>query len=219
MKLRSGCTSQPLRCAGEGLISLMVGLGVSILAIGAMLSAYRATVAVSLPATRSATRDGQIASALMAAQIELQQAGFGVLASEGANLLVTAAGDSIVWRYRRNQGDATFECAGLSIERSDPPDAGSDGLYWLPPVTCTNPASVDPSGWGATPRLVASTAAFYAPSEEERMYELSNARFRIEQPAVCGPFGQAAVNRALVVLEDSGRNPPEAIFEQCLTNP
>ena len=55
---------------------MMIGLVISLLTIGAMLAIYKVAIEVSGNASRTATRDGQVSSAMLAAQIELQQAGY-----------------------------------------------------------------------------------------------------------------------------------------------
>jgi prepilin-type N-terminal cleavage/methylation domain-containing protein len=200
---------------GFNLIELMVAMLLSILTVAAMLMTYRSMVAVSVPATRSAVRDGQATSALLAAQIELQQAGFGILpADAGVNLDVTG-GNRIVWRYRATVGAANpILCAGLRLQATG---AATDGIYYLNPVACNSAADALTF---PTSRLLASAAVLFEPGDESRRYNLSTARFRLEPNQSCGPFGIAgpAPNRTRVVMEDTAPNPDVAIFTYCLTN-
>ncbi len=208
----------PSRQSGSSLVSTLVGLLLAVLTAGAMLVAYRATVSVSMGAQRSAVRDGQAASALLAAQIELQQAGFGMNPAEGTNVFVDTSDRRIVWRYRDAVGDATFLCSGLQLVIG----TAADGIYRLTPVACTT-AQNHPD-WDVDERqLLASDAVLFEPpdADEKRNYNLSTARFRLATNQSCGPFGIAstAVLRTLVVMEDTAPDPDVTIFSYCLTNP
>lgn len=209
------------RQCGEGLVGMMIGLLVALVTVLAMLMAYRTTVAVAVPATRSAMREAQVASALLAAQMELQQAGYGMLPADGGtNVFVDNGGRRIVWRYRQNVGDAAFLCAGLQLVASTPVDPDTDGLYRLPPVACAS-ANAPPAWAGASaPQLLASEAALFEPGDEARRYELSAAQFQLQPNQNCGPFGISAgtATRTRVLLVDVARTPAVAIFSYCLTN-
>jgi hypothetical protein len=211
------------REAGEGLVPLMVGMLLTLLAVLAMLTSYRAMVSVSIPATRTALRDGQAASALLAAQIELQQAGFGINAgATGANVAVDEGGRRIVWRFLERLDSTQPKCAGLLLvtETTD-----NDGIYFLPPADCDS-ADAPPS-WGgsAAPRLIASASVLYEPDTDEedvdgevRSYDLSEAIFSTDAGQDCGPFGirREEGNRTLVTLRDTVND--VTVFSYCLTN-
>src|SRR5690606_32208487 len=95
--------ARPAGIAGETLVGLMVGMALSLLTVAAMLALYQGMVAVSRDTTRLAQRDGQVASAAMAAQMELQQAGFGIEpGTPGSSLWVAPDGQRVVWRDRKS---------------------------------------------------------------------------------------------------------------------
>lgn len=123
---------------GMSLVGILVGLLLSSLAALATLSLYRTLVARSSESRQRASQDGNLASGTLAAQMELQGAGFGVgtastpavantdlivLANaslSGAQLGGTAqpfastgisAGNAIVWGT--NPTLSTYECAAL----------------------------------------------------------------------------------------------------------
>lgn len=208
---------------GEGLIPMMIGMLLTLFAVLAMLMAYRTMVAVAVPASRAALRDGQSASALIAAQIELQQAGFGVdtAVDGGVNIIVTGAGREIIWRFRRQLDDPSPSCAGLRLVTSSA--TGSGGIYFLPPLDCLSAAT--PPAWPVgTPRLIASETVLYEPAEDDeregevRSYNLSDAVFELIPGQDCGPFGipGAEPTRTRVMLRDTVRN--VQVFTYCLTN-
>lgn len=66
------------RQRGFNLISLMIGMVISLITVLAMLSLYRTLVGVSVESASLAKVEGQKASGLLTAQIALQQAGFGL---------------------------------------------------------------------------------------------------------------------------------------------
>ena len=63
---------------GFSLVSLMVGTVVSMIVVVAMVAVYKVTLHLSVSAAQDARSDGQTASALLIAQMALQNAGFGV---------------------------------------------------------------------------------------------------------------------------------------------
>ena len=193
--------------AGETLVGLMVGMALSLLTVAAMLALYQGMVVVSRDTTRLAQRDGQVASAALAAQMEMQQAGFGIEpGTPGSSLWVSADGTRVVWRFRPVLDDLRLQCAGLVL--ADPAgtgpggglvvpagagDAGAGGLYFLPPVDCN---SADDAGlpWGQPgeppPRLLASETAFdLGRPDEVGGFGLAGARFRQVAASACSTYG------------------------------
>lgn len=163
------------RQRGESLIGIMVGLVISLLTISVMLVLYKTLIETSANASRSALRDGQVASALLSAQEELQEAGFGVPLSDALDtkLLISDSGKQIVWRYMALSDDTelsdvdtdgTSMCAGFLLEDDSDADTGR-GLYRLTPKACSSVTSVT---WSSSERVpVASSAAFFEPSQKD----------------------------------------------------
>lgn len=155
------------RQAGVSLISMMVGLMISLLVIASMLVFYRSIIEVTNNASREARRDGQVAAALLAAQMDLQSAGFGVPASSApgtlsTNVFIGGNGKEIVWRNKSDPGAAAYQCSGLLIV-----DAGTtQGLYTLPAQTPC--ASASTATWAANAgQLIAGSAAFFVPTRKD----------------------------------------------------
>jgi len=198
------------RIAGETLVGLMVGMALSLLTVAAMLALYQGMVAVLRDTTRLAQRDGQVASAAMAAQMEMQQAGFGIEpGTPDSSLWVALDGRRVVWRFRPVLDDLRLQCAGLVL--ADPAAAGTGsgggaavapagaadpeagGLYFLPPVECS---SADDPGlsWAQAgqppPRLLASEIAF-DPGRPDEVggFGLAGARFQEVAASTCSTYG------------------------------
>ena len=204
---------------GESVIGILVALVISVFSAIAMLTTYRTMVEISIPATRTAKREGQAATALITAQTELQQAGFGILDSETTPTLYldpTENNRKVVWSFRETLG-GSIRCAGLLIRASTPPVDG-DGIYFLAPADCSaaNDASVTFQS-----RLLATASVLFEPSaaEETRSYDLSQAVFVLAPGSNCGPYGVpgSRMSSQLLQLKDLGRD--AVVFSHCLSNP
>ena len=107
--------------SGTMLISLLIGLLISMLCILALLSSYRTIVKTGVESRIAATHDTQLQAGLTTAQMFLQNAGFGL---EGTNNLLTTTVQvgsktisAVLWRY--NNG-TNIVCQGLAdVESSD----------------------------------------------------------------------------------------------------
>lgn len=148
------------RQSGQSLISMMVGLLISLITVAAMMVLYKTMIEVTGNASRSALRDGQVSAALLTAQMELQSAGFGVPSSDAltSKLVVRESGKVVVWRYRTDLASAGFSCTGLQL-------VDGQGVYRYTPKTCTDAASTT---WTAAQReLIAGSAAFFTPVQKD----------------------------------------------------
>lgn len=156
----------PYRQSGQSLISMMVGLVISLLTIAAMLVLYKNIIESSGNASRSALRDGQVASALLAAQSELQEAGFGIPMQDALDtrLSVSSDGKQVSWRFKHELGQAD-QCAGLRLVDSDEEGAPARGLYRLAPKACSSVVGLSWSSNELQP--VASEAAFFEPTRKD----------------------------------------------------
>jgi len=221
------------RQGGQTLIGMMIGLLISLMTIAAMLAVYKVAVDVSGNASRTAVRDGQLALALLAAQVEMQQAGFGIdppaappAAADTSVLHVSDDGRRVVWRYRPDATGADV-CAGVEIQRAASQERPA-GVYSLLPSACTGGAGAWTPGQS---RLLATEAAFFvpvdrsgAPLAEGGVNLLANAVFRRVDGSAgdgCGlPYAQAAAatsgQRILLRAGSGGASP--TLFSVCLPN-
>lgn len=145
------------RQKGLSLIGLLIGLLISVLCILGSLTLYKNLIQVATESKLDSNHDGQLASAMLIVQLEVQSAGFGI---------DTPAADSIIryqpssneiqllWRYS-SDGGTTFECRGL-VEEEDTTDgvfrvlklvkveSGCDGATLLSDLTweTANPLAV-----------------------------------------------------------------------------
>lgn len=153
---------QRLLQSGLSLISLMVGMVISMMAVLGALALYRSTTQTVFGdggLVRNSVQDGQLASGLLSAQIALQGAGYGLptpstgshfllltnallnpdaLTLNGTILNVTAAaqnGNAVVWINNPNlsANGADYRCSGLV---SDP---STRALYLIQSSGACNP--------------------------------------------------------------------------------
>jgi len=147
---------------GQSLIGMMVGLVISLLTIAAMLVLYKYMIEVSGNASRAAQRDGQVASALLAAQIDMQQAGYGIADDQplATRIAVSADGKQVAWRFKPEL-DQADQCAGLRLLDA-PTGTLARGLYRLPATRCT--AASDATWNDDQLQPLATDAAFFEPT-------------------------------------------------------
>lgn len=206
--------------AGETLVGLMVGMALSLLTVAAMLALYQGMVVLARDTTTLAQRDGQVASAAIAAQVEMQQAGFGIEPGMvGSNLWLATDGSAVVWRFRPQLDDLRLACAGLRLVEERQGEEG--GLYFLPPVECQSADQAGVLPWGEPgrplPRLLASATAFaQGQPDEVGGFGLAGARFHQPAASACAPYGppaDAAEHPAVQLLIPRGE-----LFTMCLPN-
>jgi len=162
---------------GYTLISMLVGLLIGVITVGGMLMLYKSMVVVAKDVKTQAIHDGEVVASVLGAQVGLQEAGFGVSATAGQDLIVianakfdkgkltgTAAagydsavrGNAVVWGYNpsganANPDPAAYRCGGLVLL------GGANGaqLLALQPMACT-----DATSWG---QLTWQTRALTSP--------------------------------------------------------
>ena len=139
--MRQSLCARPACQTGQSLISLMVGVVVSLVTIASMLILYKTMVGVTGVAARASLRDGQVAAAFVAAQMEQQLAGFGVPYGDAlpTKFAIRNNGHDVVWRFRDSLSSANFRCAGLRVT--------DGGMYRFPPKDC---AAVADASWTAS---------------------------------------------------------------------
>ncbi|MCR6685678.1 prepilin-type N-terminal cleavage/methylation domain-containing protein [Pseudoxanthomonas sp.] len=224
------------RQRGYTLISLMVGLVISLLTIAAMLAVYKMVVEVSGQASADSLRDGQVASGLLAAQIELHEAGYGVVelpelsdgetadASQiGLYAIAVDAADKRNVTWRSSEG-----CARLEIA---PGNDRSVAVYYQKPEPC---ADIPSASWAEGKQVLVAygqpwkerdgTAAANAASGTylDMAADAGDSGFRIvnsDGERCTLPYAQQAqadspTESPRIVLESGGRE----LFSTCLSN-
>lgn len=97
---------------GLSLISLLVGLFISMLCILTGLTLYKSTLRMSTDSKIDTQLDGQITSALLTLQLELQSAGYGVPGANASDVIKTTHNGNQVLAWRYHNG-TEFICRGV----------------------------------------------------------------------------------------------------------
>lgn len=151
---------------GFSLISLLVGVAISMIAIMGMMSLFSSTVQSTAHAARDARLTGERSTGLMVASSRLQEAGYGIADVSRANHLLLLAGatlsddgmlngtkvsgdgtgNALVWQWRDG---ATDRCSGLYA----PSGNDQQGLYELVVKNCGSVDAALTTEW-ETRRLI-----------------------------------------------------------------
>ncbi|HSX84518.1 MAG TPA: hypothetical protein VLE50_03890 [Cellvibrio sp.] len=100
--------------SGMSLISLLIGLLISVLCILGSLTLYKNLIHVATETKLDSNHDGQLASAMLMIQLEVQSAGFGI---DGAGVehiikhIPTTGERQLLWRFTTD--GTTYQCRGL----------------------------------------------------------------------------------------------------------
>ena len=228
--------SNPSRMRGQSLVSVLVGVVISLLTIAAMLGLYRNVIDVSGEASRSALRDGNVASALTSAQIYLQEAGFGIKPEDPllSKFILTQNGKQVVWRFKQHLND-TDVCAGLQLidATNDAGESAARGFFYLTPKPCSQ-TTLSSVSWtpGERVALLANAAAdpasaFVTTKETVKVAEVGGLSlqpqsaagytFRLE-PESCLPYRQQSGALSAVQRLSLAANDQDVLFSACLPN-
>lgn len=175
------------RQRGMTLISLMVGMLLSMISILAGMMLYQSMARVSVESRADAKQDGQLSSAMLALQLELQSAGYGIdptAAGTHIQRVVDGTAQTLYWRYQET-APAGFVCRGFRIQ--DVENNSRRQLQLLAPInaaSCTANAGLAglAGGWSVT----SVQAEFRATAAG--VASLPNIAIALA-PRTCFPFG------------------------------
>lgn len=101
---------------GVSLIGLMVGLLLAMIGILAGMTLYKNIVQTSIQTRNDALQDGQLASAMLTLQLELQNAGYGITPGGPVAHVLRPNDTTLYWRYSINN---IVQCKGFQIQDLD----------------------------------------------------------------------------------------------------
>jgi Tfp pilus assembly protein PilV len=219
---------------GMSLISLMIGMLISMIGVLAGFMLYQNMIKVTLQTRSAAAQDGQLASAMLSLQLELQSAGFGIdkVASPGPHLVLVAGPPQVLyWRYLNDPSATTSAvCRGFRIQDSE--NDTKRQLQLLSPIT---PASCTLDA--ALPGLAGGWESFSVLAEfrklEEALAVKSFPEITIaDAVSSCFPFGlgeagnyrmvtitaDGAVRRAAIDDGDASPSIAPSVYQFCIPN-
>lgn len=191
------------RQVGTTLIGLMIGLLVSVVGILASLSLYKTLVSVATGAKVDAMHDGQLATTLLAIQLRVQNAGFG-LDSNTVNINITSfdSDKNLFWRYKV---DGVTTCEGL---RRYPRTVNGAQGFALDYMTATEDSCADDVALNSMTWMSVSTLSVFSKNVTDIV------DFSLSQQS-CSPYGMDD-SGDYFVLTLSGRT--AANIEGVITN-
>jgi Tfp pilus assembly protein PilW len=215
--------------AGETLVSLMVGMLLSVVVALALVSLFKVASRTSAQSGQDAAADAQTSLGLIRASTAVQSAGFGIAgAAVGKQLLVlrsatlasgvlggslASAGDpgaAVVWSFQPSPG--TVQCAALYFNNSE-----GGGLYSLGPIGCAaNIASTWNSlDWSGSTALWAERPARQASAA----YAQTAISFAYTSPTTCQPYGLTQTSgTAQLQISTTNRSGAALAETVCLLN-
>ena len=214
------------RQRGTTLISLMIGLAISMIVVLATMMLFQRTSRVTGEARRDAQADAQRSAAFLAANMALQEAGYGINAAQtgthlvvlrGAQLTGTALtgtpvavgatdGTAVVWAENTT---GTTRCSGLLASNGNEPA----GLRKLGPATCTDASNFAAVAWSS--QALSKTPVTF------KWEAASCSSFGIAPitPASTPASGAGAgTQQVLLTLSSANSNGVTLQASQCLTN-
>lgn len=187
------------RQRGISMISLMIGLLVSMVAILAITSMHKSLIRVTIDSKTGALQDSSVAVALMQLQLDLHNAGYGInSANSGTVIATTSSGvPTLLWRYLDDESNQdSVICKGVQDQSYNDVTTGMVGreLIDLTTTYAANPNCRLDSDL--------STVA-WADNEKRTMAQFRNHteqlfNFEVET-ADCVPYGFGAAKTHLLV--------------------
>lgn len=221
MSLRPSTRSTPAlqRSRGATLISLMVGMTISMLVVAAMMLVFRNLASTTGGALKDAQYDDSLVAGLLSSGLVLHEAGFGVAdARLGTHLIIVRnasladhrlqgsavasgserSGNLVVWQQAL--GSST-QCSGLLA-----PSSG--GLVRLQPVDCSHPGEWASLSWDGLIITRANTTSAITITATE-----------LSGTGSCSPFGIATAGGHLRIgLSALNSNGITLTATECLNN-
>lgn len=166
--------------SGVTLISLLIGLLIAMLCMIGLLSAYRTIAKTGVESRMDATHDTQLQNGLIASQMMIQNAGFGLEGDtnlKSANIMIGSnSTPALLWRYKVG---GTVSCQGLA----DIADSSKRKLVTLTASTgCDDTSVLDTLTW-ETDKTLAHLTNFSGGTNNQQV------TYKVEPSTVCTTFG------------------------------
>jgi Tfp pilus assembly protein PilW len=219
------------------LISLMIGMLISMIGVLAGFILYQNMVKVTLQTRTDAAQDGQLASAMLSLQLELQSAGFGIdsATNPGPHLVLVGGPPQVLyWRYLEISATpaAAPVCKAFRVEDKEVEGETRRQLQLLDPITPSSCTLVAPlaglaGGWEATTVL-----AEFRQSEKALDVKSLPVISITSAPANCYPYGlgvagtyhmvtisvDGAARRAAIDAGEAAPSIAPSVYSICIPN-
>ncbi|MDZ7924926.1 MAG: hypothetical protein U5M23_12940 [Marinagarivorans sp.] len=188
---------------GMSLISIMIGMLLSMITILSSLVLYRTLSHTSIDSRIDAAIDGEIATAMLTLQLEIQAAGFGYESTTPPHVLVEAGANPtyVYWRYKDTTPATPLDtCRGLRIKDIS---ASHRQLQLLKSTTCNESSELSSFTW-TDPSNVLSVLADIKVKTGQKLPKVG---LKLESKS-CFPYGMSAVNtyqHLTVTLDNAAR--------------
>ncbi len=205
-----------MKQAGFSLVSLMIGLLISMLCLLGCMSLQKSLVQVTLEARSDASHDSGLITALMQLERDLYGAGFGIEGADLDDVVVDSSGARLLWR---SVEDGALVCRGVEdvlVTISD--EANRRELVRLRASGCNTTSDLSTLSW--TPEQT-PLARFINPAQTATPPAVFNFAVAV---ANCAPYGlgvqQEHVQIAVSPLTSVARHNSgtSSSYEFCLPN-
>lgn len=171
---------------GTTLIGMLVGMLLAMISILAGMTLYKQAIRTSIDTRSDSLQDGQIASAMLALQLELHSAGFRMTGVPVEQIIQSTA-DTIYWRFKTANADV--ECRRFTVET----DAGLRQRELVLSVIndCDELTELPLVAWGNAVRHSLALFIADAPNEDPPRFGkvLPNVVIAQQNNATCTPYG------------------------------
>lgn len=203
------------RQQGASLVSLMIGMLVSMLGILAVMTMHKSLMQVAVESKGDAIHDAMVSTALMQMQMDLHNAGYGIESGSAGDVVATqlSGAESLLWRYRDG---GSFVCKGVTEQSYTDSESGTVGRQLVAieaTSNCTGSADLSTLTWTAT-----ETMAQFR-NETAALFDFSVAT------ASCAPYGFGVAEDHLRVTvsarssaEVAGASVSTVAYQYCLAN-
>ena len=180
------------RQRGVTLISLMIGMAISLGVILCMLALFQSLIVISLKSNQDSAQDGEVSTGLTTLQSMVQGAGYGL--TQGANPHVQLAATNVsqgatalLWRF---QDSGVLWCQGVVELPGIDPRTKKDMrvLTLLTATACSGSASLSTLSWSTADSLT-----------RFKNTTVQQTRLTLETQS-CAPFGVASLKASHYVV-------------------
>lgn len=212
---------------GVSLIGILIGLFVSMLTVLVCMTLFKNLIQVSAESSFEESHDGKLASALLAIQMEVTSAGFGL--DPGVHVAVVPPNaDGVTKLLWRTKDSGSVKCWLLREEKETPQSGSVLAHLWLRDKTCSEGDDLSTlGGFGSGGVLLGTWPIQTKKFKDHITAHKTLFNFAINTTASCAPFGAydpksgysvtvEVANFSQLHLDNDAHSPNS--YEFCLVN-